>query len=268
MYDNIEHDKAGIAMEKQKVKTIQSVSRAIEILRCFDNNEELGVTEISKILGLHKSTAFGLISTLESYQLLEKNGDTGKYRLGIELFRLGTKVNSSLRSVAIPYLETLLNKYEETVNLVVRDYNFVTYLEKIESPHSMRICTRVGQRLPLYSTAVGKVILASLSDEEIEEVIEASEIKKYTQNTICNKRELFEYIHRVRKNGYAEDFEELEEGLTCVAAPIINHTGKAIAAISVSGPTSRMNDEFRQRIIETLIEATKEISKKLGYFNI
>lgn len=255
-------------MEKQKVKIIQSVSRAIGILRCFDNSEELGVTEIGKMLGLHKSTTFGLISTLEAYQLLEKNEDTGKYKLGIELFRLGTKVNSSLRNVATPYLEKLLDMYEETVNLVVRDGNFVTYLEKIESPHSMRICTKVGQRLPLYSTAVGKTILASLSDEEIEEILKTSEMKKYTENTICDNNKLLEYVKTVRKNGYAEDFEELEEGLTCVAAPIINHTGKAISAISISGPTSRMNKEFRQKIVKTLVEVTNEISKKLGYFSI
>ncbi|WP_079489344.1 IclR family transcriptional regulator [Maledivibacter halophilus] len=255
-------------MKKQNVKIIQSVSRAIEIIRCFDNNEELGVTDISKILNLHKSTAFGLISTLEAYNLLEKNKYTGKYKLGIELFRLGTKVNSNLRNISTPYLEKLLKRYEETVNLVVRDGNFAMYLEKIESPHSMRICTKVGQRLPLYSTAVGKTILASLSKEETEDILNTSEIKKYTEKTISDKEQLFEHINMIREKGYAEDFEELEEGLTCVAAPIINHTKKAIAAISISGPTSRMNKELRLEIGRTLVKVTKEISEKLGFINI
>ena len=112
---------------------IQSVDRAIQIIRCFEDNEELGVTEISRMIGLHKSTAFGLISTLEANKLLEKNDNTGKYRLGLELFRLGTKVNSTLRHIAVPYLEQLVRMYQETVNLVVVDDLYVIYLEKVES---------------------------------------------------------------------------------------------------------------------------------------
>lgn len=255
-------------MDNPNVKIIQSVSRAIQILTCFETKEELGVTEISKMMKLHKSTTFGLVSTLEAHKLLEKNVETGKYKLGIEIFRLGTMVNSSLRSIANPYLEKLLNVHEETVNLVVRDGIFVTFLEKIESPHSMRICTSVGKRLPLYATAVGKAILASLSDEEIHRILDESEIIKYTKNTICDRKEMFEYLNKVRKDGYAEDSEEFEEGLTCIAAPIKDHKGKGIAAISVSGPTSRMTKEFRKKVVETLVEGANEISKKLGYFNL
>ncbi len=250
---------------KKNAKIIQSVSRAIKILKCFDENEQIGVTEISKMLGLHKSTAFGLISTLEAYQFLEKDEDTGKYRLGMELFRLSTKVNSNLRSIANSYLEKLVKEFEETVNLVVRDDIYVTYLEKIESPHSMRICTRVGLRLPLYCTAVGKAILSTYSDDEIREILSNTEKKKYTDKTITDEKDIMDYIDVVRKNGYAEDFEELEEDLTCIAAPIISHTEKAIAAISVSGPTARMTDEFRQKIAKTLVTYSRDISRKMGY---
>ncbi len=250
---------------KKNNRIIQSVGRAIEILKCFDNNEQIGVTEISKMLNLHKSTTFGLISTLEAYQFLEKDEDTGKYRLGMELYRLSTKVNSNLRRIANPYLERLVNEFEETVNLVMRDDIYVTYLEKIESPHSMRISTREGLRLPLYCTAVGKAILSTYSDEYINEVLSNTEIKKYTDKTVINEKEIISNINIVRKNGYAEDFEELEEGLTCVAAPIINHTKKAVAAISVSGPTARMTERFRQDIAKSLVKHCIEISKKMGY---
>ncbi|MFZ5968351.1 MAG: IclR family transcriptional regulator [Bacillota bacterium] len=252
-------------MEIQNDKIIQSVSRAVQILKCFENHEELGVTEISKIMGLHKSTTFGLIATLEAYQLLEKNEETGRYRLGLELFRLGTKVNSNLRRVAIPYLERLVSMYGETVNLVAIDDISVIYLEKVESSHSMRICTMVGGRLPLYCTAVGKSILASLPKDEIEAIIERMDFKKFTDNTICDRENLLEYLASAKGNGYAEESEEFEMGLSCVAAPIFNHFGKAFAAISISGPASRMTDEFRERISTSLIEFTQEISQRMGY---
>lgn len=244
---------------------IQSVSRAIQIIRCFEDNEELGVTEISKIIGLHKSTTFGLISTLEANKLLEKNENTGKYRLGLELFRLGTKVNSTLRHIAIPYLEQLVNMYQETVNLVVMDDLYVIYLEKVESTRSMRISTMVGGRLPLYCTAVGKAIMANLPPEELNSKLDRMEFKKYTDKTLYDKNSIIGSLEKIRRAGYAEESEELEIGLSCVAAPIYNHFNIPFAAISLSGPTFRMNEGFRKEIGLTLIRYTQEISVKLGY---
>lgn len=252
-------------MEMKSTKSIQSVDRAIQILKCFESAEELGITEISKIMQLHKSTTFGLVSTLEANKLLEKNEDTGKYRLGIELFRIGTKVNSNLRRIAVPYLEKLVKMFQETVNLVVIDDLSVVYLEKVESTHSMRISTVVGGKLPLYCTAVGKSILANLDEEELEYKIKKMEFIKFTNKTVCERELLLKSLNHVKKNGYAEELEELEIGLSCVGAPIYNHLGVAFAAISVSGPTSRMNDNFRKEISVSLIEFAQEISKKIGY---
>lgn len=214
---------------------------------------------------MHKATAFNIISTLESCQYLEKNENSGKYRLGIELFRIGTKVNADLRSIVRPYLETVVAKFKETVNLVIREGAYVIYLEKIESPHSMRISTMAGSRLPINATAVGKAILSGHPDNELLAIIDALSFVHFTDNTICSKEKLLECIKKVRELGYSEDFEELEIGLTCVAAPIFNHTGKALAAISVSGPTSRMDEETRTIVGEELVVITQQISRKLGY---
>lgn len=244
---------------------IQSVSRAIQIIRCFENYEELGVTEISKMVELHKSTTFGLISTLEVNKLLEKNDYTGKYRLGLELFRLGTKVNSTLRHLAIPYLEQLVKMYQETVNLVVIDDLSVIYLEKVESTRSMRISTMVGGRLPLYCTAVGKAIMANMPMEELNRMLSRMEFTKYTDKTVYDTKSILETLEKAKSNGYAEESEELEIGLSCVAAPIYNHFNNPFAAISLSGPTFRMNESFRKEISVTLKQFTQEISKKLGY---
>lgn len=252
-------------MESKGAKSIQSVDRAIRILKCFEGTEALGVTEIGRMLGLHKSTAFGLIYTLEANGLLEKDEATGKYRLGIELFRIGSRVNFNLRRMAFPNLERLVKRFQETVNLVVRDGESIVYLEKVESTHSMRISTAVGGRLPLYCTAAGKVILAHLAQEEQGEQIDKTGFVRFTEKTVNSKAQLLQSLQEIKEKGYAEDLEELQTGLTCVGAPIYNHLGAPFAAISVSGPTSRMNDALRKEIGEALIEITGEISRKMGY---
>lgn len=253
-------------MDNNNEKTIQSVDRAIKIIRCFDTFEELGITEISKLLNLHKSTTFGIVSTLSANGILEKNENTGKYKLGLELYRLGTKVNLSLRGITLPYLERLVEMYEETANLVVLQDLSVVYLEKVESSHSMRISTSLGGRKPLYCTAVGKAILAFLPPDELERKLDKMKLVKFTDNTITSKEDLKKALNEIRKRGYAEDNEEMEIGLHCIAAPILNQYSYPIGAISVSGPISRMNGEVDINISRTLVEFTMEISKKLGYF--
>lgn len=252
-------------MNDDKKDLIQSVSRAIKILGCFNQYKELGVSEIGKMLNLHKSTTFGLISTLEYYNFLEQNKDTGKYKLGNEIFRLGTKVNTDLISIASPYLNSLADNYMETVNLVIYDNYSVLYLKKIESPHSMRICTKIGERLPLYCTAVGKAILAHLKDDEVNDIISNIQFVKFTDKTITDKDILLQQLEKIRRKGYSEDFEELEMGLVCVASPIFNQHNEPIGGISVSGPTSRMTESLCMEISEMLIKYALEISMKLGY---
>jgi DNA-binding IclR family transcriptional regulator len=246
--------------------TIQSVDRAIEILRSFEKNEELGVTEISKLTGLHKSTAFNLISTLEKAGLMAKDSNSGRYRLGMELFRLGTMVNSNIRKICEPYLQMLVDEFSETVNLVARNDLLVIYLDKKDSPHSMRITTEEGTRLPMYITAVGKAMMSTLSDDEIKSILRNVRLVKFTENTLTDKEAIRLQIQFARENGYAEDLQEYENGLTCVGAPIMDHTGRASYAISVSGPNSRMTKEVRRKIGERLVELTAQISKKLGYY--
>ncbi|AOY74971.1 IclR family transcriptional regulator [Clostridium formicaceticum] len=243
---------------------LQSVGRAVEVLKCFAEHGELGVTEVSKLMDLHKSTTYGLIATLEAYKLLERSAVNEKYKLGIELFRLGTKVKIDLKEIASPYLEQLANHYKETVHLVIRDDCHVLYLDKIESPHSMRICSRVGERLPLFCTGVGKAILANLDEHEIKSVLDRTKLTKCTEHTIVKKNQLIEHLKKVQEQGYAEDSEELELGLHCIAAPIFDCNSKPLAAISVAGPVFRMTQEIQQEIIKTLIEVTSDISQKLG----
>lgn len=252
-------------MDEEKKGLVQSVARAIQILECFNQSNELGVSEISKMINLHKSTTFGLMSTLEHYNFLEKNNITSKYKLGNEIFRLGTKVNTDIISIALPYLNDLVSKFRETVNLVTRNDCSVLYLKKVESPHSMRICTKDGEKLPLYCTAVGKSILAHLEKDEANNIINRIKLFKYTDKTITDKKVLLRQLEKIRQRGYAEDFEELEDGLVCVASPIFNQHNEPIAGISVSGPASRMTESLRVEAAEMLRKYAIEISRKLGY---
>ena len=243
--------------------TIQSVDRAIEILRCFEHEDELGITELGKRLGLHKSTVFGLVNTLVSNKLVEKAPGGDKYRLGIELFRLSANVRSGIREIGAPHIRQLVEATGETVNLVIPDGTDVVYVEKKESPHSMRICTSIGQRMPMYCTAVGKTILAFMGEAERDAIIRDMELTPRTENTICTREELIAQLTKVRNSGYALDDEELEYGLVCVAVAVFNKHGEPVAALSVSGPKQRMGENKISGIYGELAAHSREISRQI-----
>lgn len=242
---------------------IQSVERAIHILECFDGQMELGITEISHRIQLHKSTTFGLVSTLEAYQLLEKNENTGKYHLGVGLFRLGSRVNMDLRRLVSPYLDKLVNICGETVNFVVPDGIYVVYLDKKESPHSMRIATAIGQRQPMYRTATGKAILAQLPYADARELLYRSDFQRMTSNTLLAPGAVLQELNVIRQQGYAMDREELEYGLICLGVALVDSRGQPVGAISISGPASRMQKDECQRYSAYLIDSAKQINSLL-----
>lgn len=240
--------------------SVQSVRRAIEILQCFNNNEALTLTQISKKVGLHKSTTYGIVSTLREAELLYKNEETEKYQLGTELCRIAANVRVGLRNICLPHIGKLCVETDETVNLVIPDDTSVIYLEKTESQHSVRSCTSIGMRLPMYCTAVGKAILAYLPPEEASAVLDRSMLVPRTVNTLTSKDAILKEIQNIRLTGYAVDQEELEEGLVCVAVPVLNLKGNAIAAISCSGPKQRMKDDRVQKIAELLLQHARQVS--------
>lgn len=247
----------------KRIAPIQSVERAIWILKCFETHSELGLSDISRMLSLHKSTTFGLVSSLEAYHLLERDSSSSKYRLGIELFRLGNKVNIDLRSIVAPYLDKLVSFCGETVNFVIPDGDSVIYLEKKESPHSMRIATVLGQREPLYRTATGKAILSCLPPDTVQNILERTKFERMTSNTLLSVKEVQQQLTEIRQRGYAVDQEELEYGLVCLGVALVDSTGKPVGAISVSGPVSRMTPENQVLFAEYLIDCGKQISNRL-----
>ncbi|MDK2823537.1 MAG: IclR family transcriptional regulator, regulon repressor [Clostridia bacterium] len=252
---------------KAKSNFIQSVDRALQIMEVFSSEKrELGVTEIAQSLGIHKSTVFGLLATLENRGYVEQNLENGKYKLGLKLFELGNLVQEGmdLRSLAAPFIAELVDKYGETVHLVIHDKGEVVYIDKRESLSNIRILSRVGSRLPMHCTGVGKCLLAFMAEEDIQLVIKKG-LRPFTPNTIIDAEKLKQELATIRNNGYAFDLEEIEMGLRCVAAPIKNHKGEVIAAISLSGPSMRMDEEKMLQLIEPIKTAALKISRSLGF---
>jgi len=244
---------------------VQSVDRALSILEVFSYHEELGVTEISKLIGLNKSTTYGLLSTLFEKGYIDKKAN-GKYCLGLKLLELGQYVQNRLdvRNIARPLLEDLCEKYEETIHLVLHNRGEAYYVDKVESARSIVNITQVGKKVALNASSVGKIILAYMPPEQQEKEL-ALPLKQYTPNTIINPQELRQHVELVREKGYALDMEEIELGIRCVGAPLRNYTGVVIGAFSCSAPATRVSNEKLTEIIEAVKDTALKISRKLGY---
>lgn len=246
---------------------VQSVDRAITILKCFnERKKELKLSEIAEQLGLNKSTVHGIINTLKFHGLVEQDEKTQKYRLGLYLISLGETVINSIdvRSIGYPLIEEVCETLEETVHVAVLDCMDVVYIDKKECDNSIRISTRIGSRFPAYCTADGKVMIAYLDLKKQMRII-PDDIPKYTKNTITDKMELINKLVEVKENGYAIDNEEYETGLVCVAAPILDHTGEVRYGISVTGSSQRMTEEKIAISIKLLKDVSERISRRIGY---
>jgi len=247
---------------------IHVIDRAAQILDCFGfDHHELSVSEIGSRTGLHRSTAHRILMALEYNDLIKQNPETGKYHLGIKLFKLGHQAVSqlNLREICRPFLLRIMNKTKETVHLAVLDEDQVLYLDKVEGPHALRMPSRVGRHIPTYCTSLGKAMLSCLDDQEVKGILRKQVLKTYTPNTIRNLELLLADMRAIRKRGYSVDNEEIEIGLRCVGAPIKDYTGMMIAAISVAAPSARLTSQETRTVGRLVMEAAAEISEKLGY---
>jgi DNA-binding IclR family transcriptional regulator len=247
---------------------IESIKRAIQVLNSFTLNEkELGVTELSKRLNLHKSTIHRILITLEDEGFIVKNQITQKYYLGMKLFKLGNILQNQMeiRSLALPIMKELAQKTEESIDLnIVSDGKRVS-IEKVESSQDIRHIIQLGKSLPLYCGGSGKALLAFLPEEEIDRFIKETKLEKLGPNTITDPEKLKGHLIKIKKNGYAISFEERLLGSISIAAPIKDYSGKLVASLSVSGPISRFNKKKISLYISLVKEATCRISLLLGY---
>ncbi len=253
--------------QKQSSKpAIQSVQRAAAILRSFTHTDsELGVTTLSKQLGLHKSTISRLLTTLEQEGFVERNPETGKYHLGLALVTLAGIVleRIDLRDVAYPYIRSLAEMTQETVNIVVLSGHECMNVGGADSPRPIQYVGRIGRRTPLHCTAAGKVLLAYMPLERRQKIL-AGRLQAFTDKTVVDHRRLEQDLIELHRKGYATTHEEHQEGLSAIAAPICGHTGRIVAVVVVSGPTFRLGPAEIDKFVQLLLETARNISAQLG----
>jgi IclR family acetate operon transcriptional repressor len=251
----------------QRASFSTTVVKAMSIVEILAAKAEVGVglSELSALIGMPKSSTHRYMATLQSVGLAERNG--------VDRFRLGTRVielagsflaNSDLRSESQATLDELADMTGETIHLAVPSGTGVVYIAKIESKHTLGMSSHIGARLPMHCTALGKAILAFSAPERLQAVL-AERPEARTAHTITSPEALRAELVTVRSQGFALDNEENEVGICCVGAPIIDYTGNAIAAISISGPRERMNREHAIQLGPLLWESTQRVSRRRGF---
>ena len=245
---------------------IRAVDRALNVLLCFSRDTpELTMTQIAEKVGLNKSTVHRLLATLERKRFLERDPITGLYKLGVRILQMAylTLETHDLRKLASPYLRRLCKQHGETVNLAILDETDVLFLDVNESPKRVKLAASIGQRLPAFSTASGKAILAYLPVEEVRKIL-ASGMPQHTQYTITSPELFFEDLTQIRQQGFAISTQEYEEGINAISAPILDSGGYPIGSISIAGPSYRLPREKMIEISPTILAGAQEISAEVN----
>lgn len=247
--------------------SIGALEQAIKILEMvvFEGRNGITIKEISQKIDLHPSTIYRYLNTFVSYGYVSRINDS-IYKPGIKLVELGNYVLNGfdLREVAHPYLVGLVNEVNQTAHLAIREGNEAIYIDKVEGPKTLQMRSRVGMRVPLYCTALGKILLAYSSEEEVDRYLKEVELAPRTQNTIVSPSRLKEELLNIRKQGYALDNQENEQGIICVGAPIFSFSEQVVAALSVSGFFKDFSPDRLPRILSSLQKTASLISHDLG----
>lgn len=256
---------SSLTRPERGLTTVQSVDRAVTVLEILARAGDAGVTEIAAELGVHKSTAFRLISALENRGLVQQNSVRGKYCLGVGILRLAGATTARLDLVQESRAITrqLAAQTGETVNLAVLSDGAALYVDQVAGSSALQSHNWVGQRIPLHATSNGKVLLSGLPVGEV--LGTAGELRSYTPSTITSGKRLLAALADVRQRGYAVAVDELERGLTAVAAPIRNAGGDVRASLSLSGPTFRLDRARVDDFVPMLLAAASHVSERLGW---
>ncbi len=244
---------------------VQSVDRALTVLEILAKRGVAGVTEIAGELGVHKSTASRLVAVLESRGFVEQLSDRGKYRLGFGIARLAgaLTMHRDLAHAGRTVCEALAADTGETVNLAILDRGRVTNISEVRGACSVAVQNWVGQSTPSHATSSGKVLLAHVPGLELEQLLGA-DLQRYTEHTITDLDVLARELVVVRKQGWASTVEEYEVGLNALAAPVRDHDGTVVAAISVSAPSYRLSREDLPAAAARLLRASEDFGRRLG----
>jgi IclR family transcriptional regulator, KDG regulon repressor len=247
---------------------VQSLNRMLDILEYVsEKRRPASLSEITGETGLPKSTASRMVSALEERGYISREKESGKIVPGLKILAIAGFIINSLDIVkaAGPFLRELSEKTGETVHLLASEKEFAVYIDKIEYPNTIKLDSQIGKRIPMHCTAAGKALLACRSEKEIKSYLEKAPLEKFTKNTITDPALLLEEIEKIKKKGYSVDNVEYEENVRCVGAAVMDHSGAALAAISVSGPTIRIRQKDLPFFAGAVTETSKNLSKSLGW---
>lgn len=244
---------------------VQSVDRVLDILELLGrSNNEMGVQDIGKAVGLAKGTAHRLLSTLTSRGYVRQDPGSRRYTLGLKSFLLASDARQWLGPMARPFLTELMEVSRETTNLAGLEKTSIIYLEQVAAPRMVQTFIRPGNHAPIHTTGSGKVLLAYHPEEVAEAILRRTDLPHFTPNTITDFEQFKTELGRVRHQGYATDLEETEEGIRALAAPVFSLDGKVLAAVSVAGPAGRLSPARIEELVPHIKEITTAFSESLS----
>ncbi|EJL43194.1 IclR family transcriptional regulator [Brevibacillus agri] len=246
-------------MDEQKAN-VRSVERALDILLCFTDATDLGLSEISSRLSLHKSTVHRLLATLENKGFLIRDVQTEKYRLGFRIWELSANLthNDDPATLLLPEMERLRDLVEETISLYVRDGNERIRIQAVQSRQPIRRVAPIGARMPLAVGASSKVLVAYDEPHVLEQVLNDPDWPEYV-----NREAYVEQLDQIKRLGFATSVEERELGTAAVAVPIFNRNGQLVASIAASGPSNRLTPEKMSEYAPYIMEAAYRMGKMM-----
>jgi IclR family KDG regulon transcriptional repressor len=248
-------------------QVLSSVRNAARVLKAFTSSHRLfGVSELARCLGLSTSTVHRLLTTLETEHLIEQDEATGKYRLGLAVYDLTAAVapGYDLSDGLLPPMTVLRNRTGETVQVAVLDGRQVVYIERLDSPHTLRTFIEVGRRNWAHCTSTGKVLLAHLPGLELDRLLDGWELPAITPRTITDPAKLKKELAEIKDLGYGQNIGESDPGIISIGAPIRDSAARVIAAMSVAGPIARMEPEL-STLRFAVMEAAAVASRRLGH---
>jgi len=247
---------------------MKSLAKAIDTIDAVAEAGSVGIRELSAITGFPPSTIHRIVATLVRKQYFQQDPVTKRYSLSFRFLELGSRVQQQthLVSIARPHLERLMSETRESINLAVPDGDNAVYLDIVQSSYTMlQLFTRPGARVPLYATGVGKLFLSRMSAADLEAYLQRVPLTPFTRYTLIEKEKIIAELNQIRTRGFAVDNEEMEAGVRCVAALILDYNGQPAASISITGAAMRITPDRVEHFGELIKSCASIISHALGY---